>query len=53
MLFISSRPESATLTLLQERINFAPHPKTITMAGDYEYAGWWPLLVIRDSPVAI
>ena len=22
---------------LQERINFSPHPKTLTMAGDYEY----------------
>jgi len=23
--------------LLQERILFPPHPKTLTMAGDYEY----------------
>lgn len=22
---------------LQERIDFSPHPKTLTMAGDYEY----------------
>ena len=22
---------------LQERITFSPHPKTLTMAGDYEY----------------
>ena len=25
------------LYLLQERITFSPHPKTLTMAGDYEY----------------
>jgi signal transduction histidine kinase len=25
------------LLLLQERISFNPHPKTLTMAGDYEY----------------
>ena len=23
--------------VLQERIDFSPHPKTLTMAGDYEY----------------
>ncbi len=22
---------------MQERIDFSPHPKTLTMAGDYEY----------------
>ena len=30
--------------LLQERIQFPPHPKTLTRAGDYEYfaaqVGW-------------
>jgi len=25
------------VAMLQERINFNPHPKTLTMAGDYEY----------------
>ncbi len=23
--------------VMQERIDFSPHPKTLTMAGDYEY----------------
>jgi signal transduction histidine kinase len=34
-------PNTSTLPLraccLQERISFNPHPKTLTMAGDYEY----------------
>jgi hypothetical protein len=34
------------LAALQERISFNPHPKTLTMAGDYEYfaaQGYHPL----------
>jgi hypothetical protein len=36
----------ACLSCLQERISFNPHPKTLTMAGDYEYfaaQGYHPL----------
>jgi len=35
-----------TCYALQERISFNPHPKTLTMAGDYEYfaaQGYHPL----------
>ena len=33
----STRIHLSNTDLLQERISFNPHPKTLTMAGDYEY----------------
>jgi hypothetical protein len=39
-------PARCCLRVLQERISFNPHPKTLTMAGDYEYfaaQGYHPL----------
>jgi hypothetical protein len=41
------------LCLVQERIAFPPHPKTLTMAGDYEYFAAQVILQTSMYPVNI
>jgi hypothetical protein len=36
-LVVASRDDGALAAPAHERISFQPHPKTLTMAGDYEY----------------
>lgn len=36
-LLVLALASPALCLVLQERIDFSPHPKTLTMAGDYEY----------------
>lgn len=44
MLITELVPGGGAQKPLKERISFSPHPKTLTMAGDYEYfaaqVGW-------------